>query len=761
MVNTREALLWTLLFWTGVVLSTADIQRVSAPKAVPVKAQSSKSQGQDSNDDERFVDGDAFEGDIDNPSWEILAEEYGEKVADRAVKDGLAEPKKKGGDRRLGGARTRSRWFRRENDLLRVPFTLNGFTATEEGTIRSALSEFTKQVRVVTFAAKTDDDNDYIEFLKDSNLKGCGQSRVGRKGGKQDLKLRCVSQGTILHEVLHALGFWHEQSRDDRDTWVSIDWKNIRAGQEHNFAERDTVDFGSAYDLKSIMHYSAKAFGKTISSCSNGYINVCNRLVQIKFEGTGQDNGGTRYCVDYTHGHLGGSSTQEVVLHSCHTSGPYLRNQLWQIIQADGNDIYFKSSVNPSRCLTVDRGEGDSAASRLKFKVLPCRLTSQNTRKSSRLRDQRFQLFLGDPFEIRFETDTEYCLDRNSANPADKSSNNMNVHLWKCDVEANQRWRFDWYIEESSPFGCSSRIPFDCSRTNNKKTTIVPKFGQKIDTSNVLSLGDRSQVRAMYMCGSDRNIRDLCSPFCQCHLNEGRCKTDADCVDPLVCRRKGYHTVVCTNPDPSPTPFPVSNPVPVPTPRPVSSPSPKPGGNGVPRAPGGWSYRGLGFCRDKEDDQGRFRMACSERKGLCSFNSCISKCEAKYDCMGVEFWHNREERTGTCELHFNPISHVKSDGQVSCFSKDSRAPPAAPSSYELLDAGFCRDENMDQGDFDFFCSSCTFSECTAECDSQSRCTGVEYWYDRDRDDRTGGCELHFRKPRYTKRYYGSACYVKK
>ena len=100
---------------------------------------------------------------------------------------------------------------------------------------------------------------------------------VGRQGGKQDLNLSrgCENYLTVTHEILHAAGVHHEQSRPDRDEFVKIHWKNIQKGAENNFMKMDagTVLDNTPYDYNSIMHYGGRDFGinnrTTISRVDN------------------------------------------------------------------------------------------------------------------------------------------------------------------------------------------------------------------------------------------------------------------------------------------------------------------------------------------------------------------------------------------------------------------------------------------------------------------------------------------------------------
>ncbi|XP_053736856.1 meprin A subunit alpha-like [Synchiropus splendidus] len=106
----------------------------------------------------------------------------------------------------------------------------------------------------------------YIKFEKRG---GCFSS-VGDQQTGQILSLGsgCDHKAVIEHELLHALGFYHEQSRSDRDDYVNIWLDQVTPGLEHNFNKYEDdfiTDQNTAYDYESIMHYRPFSFNKNQS----------------------------------------------------------------------------------------------------------------------------------------------------------------------------------------------------------------------------------------------------------------------------------------------------------------------------------------------------------------------------------------------------------------------------------------------------------------------------------------------------------------
>ncbi|XP_023943796.2 hatching enzyme 1.2-like [Bicyclus anynana] len=161
---------------------------------------------------------------------------------------------------RNGMRETTSRW---QNGI--IPYVIDTtYTQAQRDIIMRAIADYHRLtcLRFVPHSGQTD----YI-LIKNTNT-GCWSS-VGRIGGRQEVNLQapgCVNKkGTILHELLHAIGFLHEQSRPERDNFVTIQYGNIKTGAENNFKKEDamrTHDYGVTYDYNSVLHYSEFAFSK-------------------------------------------------------------------------------------------------------------------------------------------------------------------------------------------------------------------------------------------------------------------------------------------------------------------------------------------------------------------------------------------------------------------------------------------------------------------------------------------------------------------
>lgn len=134
----------------------------------------------------------------------------------------------------------------------------------------------------INFRPRTADDQNWVRFQA-SNF---NNSAVGRRGGMQIINIvSWDSQIIIIHELYHALGFWHQQSAPDRNAFVTINYANICGSSgapgdpchanncqscaddegnftscAHNFNIAGGAGTWGPYDFDSFMHYSRTTF---------------------------------------------------------------------------------------------------------------------------------------------------------------------------------------------------------------------------------------------------------------------------------------------------------------------------------------------------------------------------------------------------------------------------------------------------------------------------------------------------------------------
>ncbi|KAG7214423.1 hypothetical protein INR49_006380 [Caranx melampygus] len=149
-------------------------------------------------------------------------------------------------------------WGKSSDGKVYVPYVIaSHYSSRERSIIERGLTSFTS-VSCIRFVRRTNQ-RDYLSIKSDS---GC-YSYVGRRGYAQTLSLDrrgCLYHNTVQHELLHALGFNHEQCRSDRDQHIRILWENIQSGWEYAFDKLNTLNMNTPYDYNSVMQYHRYAF---------------------------------------------------------------------------------------------------------------------------------------------------------------------------------------------------------------------------------------------------------------------------------------------------------------------------------------------------------------------------------------------------------------------------------------------------------------------------------------------------------------------
>uniref|UniRef100_H3CKR4 Metalloendopeptidase n=1 Tax=Tetraodon nigroviridis TaxID=99883 RepID=H3CKR4_TETNG len=177
------------------------------------------------------------------PTWlkeHIIVDDEAEKNADPCTSSGC-------------------KWGKWTDGKVYIPYYIaSHFSSREKSIITRGLESFSS-FSCIRFRPSRSTDRDWLSI---ESRDGCW-SYVGRRGGKQVLSLArsgCLYHGTVQHELLHALGFNHEQTRSDRDNHIRVLLQNVQSGMEHNFRKIATLNQGTPYDYNSVMQYHRYAF---------------------------------------------------------------------------------------------------------------------------------------------------------------------------------------------------------------------------------------------------------------------------------------------------------------------------------------------------------------------------------------------------------------------------------------------------------------------------------------------------------------------
>lgn len=153
-----------------------------------------------------------------------------------------------------------------------IPYYVH-VSGTLKAEVEKAIEEFNSQTNIVF--VPYNGQKDYIVFTE--GKENC-LSYLGKIGGQQPIYLspKC-GKNEITHEIMHALGFVHEQSRSDREKFVEVHFQNIKKEfhAQYDVIPSHLVDYYNGsdflFDYNSVMMYSDSAFAlqpdlKTMSS---------------------------------------------------------------------------------------------------------------------------------------------------------------------------------------------------------------------------------------------------------------------------------------------------------------------------------------------------------------------------------------------------------------------------------------------------------------------------------------------------------------
>jgi len=129
----------------------------------------------------------------------------------------------------------------------------------------------------------------------------------------------------MAHELGHALGLYHEQSRPDRNEHIEVNFPNIQPAQFPNFAIAGIAH--GPYNFDSFMHYGQCAFNNCScpTSCTSITVLPPNEALQSQIGQRDHMSTGDASVMSFLYG--APASNQLEIMLSVSPPGPYIPGQ--------------------------------------------------------------------------------------------------------------------------------------------------------------------------------------------------------------------------------------------------------------------------------------------------------------------------------------------------------------------------------------------------------------------------------------------------
>jgi len=157
-----------------------------------------------------------------------------------------------------------------------IPYDISKLTPPQQIIARRAMQRWIDTGANLQFLPRTTE-TAYVNFTGQTNA-GNNTSHVGYLPGQRtDINITSFWWRDLewmpAHELGHALGFFHEHQRWDRDQFITIHYENIKPGRAHDYdwiARTNWLVTSQPYDYRSIMHYRICWASKCESECTDG-----------------------------------------------------------------------------------------------------------------------------------------------------------------------------------------------------------------------------------------------------------------------------------------------------------------------------------------------------------------------------------------------------------------------------------------------------------------------------------------------------------